>query len=131
MLKDMIRLEVALRKSEEALRVMGARVDTGLGDWMDVVKEMIQLPVVRAFGYKGAVAEELALDCMLNARHTYPDDPDFKELPFYIKFNRAKDGDLREGEAAPCVEMCRLADGARVPLYEQGKVTVLYAGSIT
>lgn len=131
-LKQMLRLEVALRTSNHALRAMGALVDSGEGDWMDVVKDMIQLPVTRAYGYKGAVAEEMALDCMLNARHLFPDDPDFVEIPFYVKYNRARDGPLVVGQTAPQVEVVPLDDVTkRVPLYDLGKVTVLFAGSIT
>ena len=74
----------------------------------------------------------------------YPEDQELKMIPLYSRFNRARDGNLKEGDSLVDVELCSPEnENERISLssfYKQecqkrnlpeGSPFVILAGSIT
>eukprot|EP00243_Klebsormidium_subtile_P011624 TRINITY_DN6681_c0_g3_i1.p1 TRINITY_DN6681_c0_g3~~TRINITY_DN6681_c0_g3_i1.p1 ORF type:complete len:222 (-),score=28.48 TRINITY_DN6681_c0_g3_i1:32-697(-) len=129
-LKAMLRREHELRRSpatQEKYAKAEEREDT---DWMDVTIEL-QKEVVREFGMEENM--DSALLQLRTAARTYPNDPDFREIPLYVKYQRSRAGHLKPGDAVPDVMLMKL-DGALQRLKDLAAGTrplVLLAGSMT
>lgn len=134
-IKEMLRLEVRHRTSKYILAEMGKRVDGGQEDWMPLVEPLVQLPIVRAFGFDTPQQERIALMYLRSAAVIWPEDSDFRTIPYWIRANRARDASFKVGDLAPPVEVHPLnrdgSYGRKVPLIHPGKLQILLAGSIT
>ena len=112
----------ALRLCGAVQRRMGAVVDAdgALGDWMDLVEPLVELPAARACGWPEHEVRRAVVFARA-APHRWPGDAFFRRVPFYVRHNRARDGPLREGDPAPNPSLHRLlADGTAgdpCPLY--------------
>lgn len=96
-------------------------------DWLECVAEL-QLQVAREFGIPDVVAgaHELRI-----ARYIHPDERFFREVPLYVKYNRARSGPLKVGDEVESVPVVR-PGGEVVPLWEMGgdeEPLVLIGGS--
>merc|ERR1711959_537864 len=71
------------------------------------VTEWIQIRVCREFGLPDA-----AVNVIRGAAKLYPDHPEMKTIPHYVRFNRSCAGRLQPGMVAPDVPLVT-ADGTR------------------
>jgi len=126
-LKKMLIRENELRLSSEVQARYENAEKSECIDWLKVTEE-VQKQVIEEFGYLNSL--ENALYCLRSAAVLYPDDPEFKEIPLYVKYNRARDGSLKEGDRAPNTSPVAL-DGTSCELLDKSKPTVLIAGSIS
>ncbi len=133
----MLRLEVLLRTSPFILEQMGERVDSGSDDWMPLIEPLVQKPIVHAFGFVTPEQEQRALMYLRSASQIWPEDPDFHNIPFWVRANRARDATFSVGDVAPQVTIHPLNDdgnyGPGEPLYDPTNLQyeILIAGSIT
>jgi hypothetical protein len=125
----MLRRENELRLSEETQEKYAAAEASTDTDWL-AVTEALQKQVVMEFGYDDSMED--ALYCLRCASQLYPNDPAMKEIPLYVKYNRARDGQLKEGDEAPntvAVDLngtsCKLLDCVA----DTNKPLVVVAGS--
>ncbi|GAQ85120.1 hypothetical protein KFL_002200060 [Klebsormidium nitens] len=129
-LKAMLRREHELRHSPATQKKYAEAEKMEVTDWMDVTIEL-QKQVVREFGLEGNM--ESALLQLRTAARTYPDDPDFRELPLYVKYQRSRAGHLKPGDSVPDIMLMKL-DGALQRLKDLAagaRPLVLLAGSMT
>jgi hypothetical protein len=101
---------------------------------MDIVREKIELPILQAFGYDDVHCSiSRGLDALQTAIYRYPDEPELKQ-PFWIKYNRARDGNLHKGSKAPNPIVYSLNNLTPERLYSEtnpSQTTIILAGSIT
>jgi len=126
LLKQMLTRENILRLSPEyQQRYEQAERDSNAEtSWLDVT-DQLQRQVVREFHLEEEMDE--ALLCLRSATQIYPD---LKEIPLYVRYNRARQGDLQIGDTAPNVPVVKL-NGEESDLVEQftSSPTVLISGS--
>jgi hypothetical protein len=97
MLKDMLRRENELRLSEETQQKYREAERKSETDWMEVTIEL-QRQVVREFGIKDI---DRGVHAIQSAYSRYgAEDEDFFNIPLYVRYNRARQGDLKEGGPA-------------------------------
>jgi hypothetical protein len=94
--KEMLRRENELRLSETTLN----RFKTEGSHLYVPITEEIQLQVCQEFGLSEEVGLT-ALRCADSLMPTSEDREDIKEISFYRKYNRMRDGDLSEGDHLP------------------------------
>jgi hypothetical protein len=126
-IKAILRRENDLRLSEETLANFSC-CSTPDG-WLDVV-DKLQRRIASEFG----LSEQVGLDAMRLADKLLPDDPEVTEISLYRKYNRCRDGDLREGDHAPDVPLHLVADGKRTALHSllnECTPLVVFVGSYT
>ena len=129
----MLKKENEYRLSEEYQKKYEEAEKSDEKDWLKVTEE-IQARVIIEFGYdttKGHLG--YALQLMRSAPEKYKDDPEFRQVPLYVKYNRAQDGDLKEGDVAPNTKVMDL-QGNECDLLDQTsngieKPVVLIGGS--
>ena len=92
--------------------------------WL-MVTDQLQRQVIQEFQLEEEMDE--ALLCLRCATQIYPD---LKEIPLYVRYNRARQGDLQVGDTAPNVPVVKL-NGKESDLMEQftSSPTVLISGS--
>ena len=127
---------------------MGKRVDSGSDDWMPLIEPLVQKPIVHAYGYDSPEQEHKALMYLRTASQIWPEDPDFRTIPFWVRANRARDASFSIGDVAPQVTIYPLREDGKIspssggwggsfglgePLYDStnSNYEVLIAGSIT
>jgi hypothetical protein len=78
------------------------------------VTDDIQRQVAREFGFEDEV---VGVEVIRTAISTYPNDPEIRSIPHYVKYNRARQGDLKVGDITPDVPLhhmdgrpCRLSE---------------------
>jgi hypothetical protein len=136
-IKTMLRLEVLLRTCPYVLGRMGHNVDSGTDDWMPLIEPLVQRPIVRAFGYETPEQERVALMYLRSAATVWPQDSDFRTIPFWVRVNRARDTYFKVGDEAPEVMVHPLNQdgtwGQEQPLinHQDDRPDILIAGSIT
>jgi len=119
--------ENELRTSEETQTLYALAEQEWDTDWMEVT-EKLQKRVLTEFGVED---EDLGLKALRCAWQLYPDDPDFKEIPLYIKFNRARKGNFCDGDDALDTDVvCMNGSKDKLLNYVRGDVPlVIVAGS--
>lgn len=101
-LRAMLEEEERLRLCPETQAKMREVTEQQHKEWLDVVEE-IQIQLVRKFGFGSTPRQEaLALHALRTAHVTYPE---FRALSVYVRNNRARDGDLKEGDTVPDVPL--------------------------
>lgn len=125
-LKNMVLRENALRLSPEWQARFAAAERTLDTDWLDCVEEL-QQEVVQEFGLQTD-----AVHFLQTAQSLYPEESFFREVPLYVKYNRARNGPLHVGAKVQDVPIVQL-DGTRTPLLMLGgngrRPLVLIGGS--
>eukprot|EP01027_Heterolobosea_sp_BB2_P016095 GEZU01022957.1.p1 GENE.GEZU01022957.1~~GEZU01022957.1.p1 ORF type:complete len:198 (-),score=47.91 GEZU01022957.1:814-1407(-) len=134
-LKAMLRREHELRTSPETQARYTAAERLPNTDWLEVTIEL-QKQVAREFLPLDATDHDVdvlvhALRCASNLFH---DDPEMKTIPLYVKYNRAQQGYLKEGDDAPLdINLVDLYCRQRLKLRDflRGRPLILVAGSYT
>lgn len=102
-LKNMLRRENELRLSDETQKKYMEAEKKSEADWINVTLEL-QRQVVREFGIRNI---DRGVHAIQSAYSRYgATDSDFFEIPLYVRYNRARQGDLKEGE--PAVNISKL-----------------------
>ena len=123
--QSMIDREIELRDSELWQQKMADTEDLDHTDWLDVVDEL-QRSIVKEFKFDDI---EYGLNVLRSASREY----DLERLPNYIKFNRAKKGNLIIGSDAPNPTVLKCDDLESVNLYdvEDKRIQFVFAGALT
>jgi len=127
-LVELLKREADLRVSEQILAEMEKAETSVDSEWMSVV-ESLQWRIVNEHNTnEGCVAPVSVKDLRLAAlRHP--------EIAFWVKYNRARKGLLRVGDAATDVPLIRTKDGCATTLLAGGrdssKPLVVAAGSMS
>jgi len=126
-LKAMLIREHELRTSIETQKIYSEAEKSEATDWMEVT-DQLQRRVIKEFGIED---EELGLYSLRTAAIAYPDVQDFKEIPLYVKYNRAKNGFLKCGDEAPNVNIVKMDQscGSLLDYSNIGRPLVVIAGS--
>lgn len=99
-LREMLIKENELRLSNEMQAKFAAlEVDTSYQDWLYAVEDM-QRELVQSHGF-GGKQQARALFELRCAAQLYPEEKEFREIPLYVKYNRAKHCSVRVGSAVP------------------------------
>ncbi len=116
--------ENELRLSDQYQKRYSDAEKTSFSSWLDVTDEL-QRQIIREFNLDEEMED--ALLCLRCATQIYPD---LKDIPLYIKYNRARDGDLQIGDIVPNVPIVQL-DGQEKHLFDglKSSSTVLISGS--
>ena len=137
----MLRREDELRRSPEYQKEMEAAEESANTEWMDVVSG-IQNRVVAEANEDDKPEPIYTVEELREAASRHPD------IAHWVKFNRARQGDLKEGDEAPDMTMRNLDESettllqgprkkAKVESNEDGdaksksKPTVVVAGSLS
>lgn len=107
MLIRMLRREAELRVSPEVQDAMEKAEMSVDSEWMDVIDKLQKRIIVecQASGKDGRVSA-ICVNDLRQAAQRYPD------IAFWVKYNRAREGTLRVGDAAPDVPL-RLAESCQ------------------
>jgi len=126
-----LRAEAAARLSDETQAAYGAaeaREDT---DWLEVTAALQQ----RLLREAGVPVERMAAALWLlrSAAALFPHEAELAAIPLHVRHNRARQGSLVVGDAAPDVPLHPLADAAPISLLAAcaDAPTLLVAGSFT
>lgn len=125
----MVIRENELRTCENTQALYREAETSYLTDWMEVTIEL-QEQVVREFGIKNL---QKGLYWLRTACRQYPDEPAFREIPIYVKYQRARQGHLTPGDECPNPPLYRLT-GERCALLDhvqEGRPLCIFAGSYT
>jgi len=116
--------ENELRLSDEYQKRYSDAEKTSFSSWLDVTDEL-QRQIIREFNLDEEMED--ALLCLRCATQIYPD---LKDIPLYVKYNRARDGDLQIGDIVPDVPIVQL-NGQENQLFDglKSSSTVLISGS--
>jgi len=92
------------------------------------VTEAVQLQVAREFGFKDPW---IGVQCLRLLPSLFPGDDELFNIPFYRRFNRAKQGLIKVGDAAPNIPVIPLDSAAERLLYDrnQTRPLVIFASS--
>lgn len=124
LLKRMLIRENELRLSDEYQQRYADAEQSSSTSWLNVT-DQLQRQVIREFNLDEEMDD--ALLCLRCATQIYSD---LKDIPLYVKYNRARDGDLQIGDSVPNVPVINL-DGEEKQLFDELKSssTVLISGS--
>jgi len=92
-LKKMYQRENDLRLSKEIQEKMDECILSNMNEYANLL-ESIQRRVLKEYGFN----DEDDLDLFREGLGIYNDDEELKSIPYYSKFNRARDGDLNVGD---------------------------------
>ena len=125
----LLQREDAARRAPETQRLMEMAERRGTSDWIEVataVQRRVARESLPAGASEGDVDARVA--AMRYAAQRHP------ECCHWVRFNRARVGDLREGDAAPDVRLWRIDDGAATSLLadrDEAKPLVVVSGSLS
>jgi len=125
----MLKRENELRLSKEFQRLIDGHNQTSAEPFY----EALQKQVAKEFGFKSEAEQELGVTIMRCALTLYKEDPSIAQIPLYVKYNRAEQGELKLGDECPDVTMRNL-DGSAAKLSDftkQSLPVLLVAGSYT
>ena len=116
--------ENELRLSEEYQKRYQEAERTSSSSWLDVT-DQLQREIIREFQLDDEMED--ALLCLRCATQIHPD---LKDIPLYVRYNRARSGDLNIGNSTPNVPVVQL-DGKESQLFDglKSSSTVLISGS--
>ena len=124
----LLELEDAARRAPETQRLMEVAERRGTSDWIEVataVQRRVAHESLPAGASEGDV--DARVTAMRYAAQRHP------EICHWVRFNRARVGDLREGDAAPDIQLWHL-DGAATSLLagrDLSKPLIVVSGSLS
>ena len=105
-LRAMLIRENELRLSPEIQAIYKDRNENPMkGDWISYTYKL-QEDLVKEFGY-GESPEEIKW-ALFQLRTATQVHPDLSEIPLYVKYNRAKRGNLKVGDSPPPIPTFRM-----------------------
>lgn len=112
-LVQLLRREVELRKSEETQVAMQQAEESVESEWMNVVED-VQHRIIQEYRQEcdssDATLLSITVHDLRQAALRHP------EIAFWVKYNRARRGDLKVGDVAPDVPLYRAVDGESTSL---------------
>lgn len=112
-LKKMVLREKELRLSTEWQNRFAAAELCSDTDWLECVVDL-QSQVVQEFSFP-----EETVHLLRTAHLAYPSEAFFRETPVQVKYNRARNGPLKQGADVSLVHICQM-NGQKVPLWDFG-----------
>jgi hypothetical protein len=130
-LEKMIIEEEQIRNSKEYIDKCTEVKDIPNG-WLTVTGQM-QTDLVKRYGFTDEMSCDVALNRLRRASTIYPNNKIFKEVPVYIRNNKAQEGYLKEGDIAPNI-ILHTIDTNKIELkdlLQDNKITLLIGSSLT
>ena len=135
LLEKMVEVEAEMRKSKEYIQRCD-EVSNIPDGWLKVTDDM-QREIVKKFadenGFNNELSIEFAIQDLRTAHHIYPNNPIFREIPVYVRENKANVGHLEKDNPFTDVvlvdineNMIKLSD-----LLDHSKPNLIFAGSHT
>lgn len=135
LLETMVKAEADMRKSKEYIDRCDEVANISDG-WLKITSDM-QRELVEKFAkennFNNEISIELALQDLRTAHIKYPDNRIFREIPVYVRENKAKQGNLKEEDSIIDVELYNI-NGNKIRLSElldNSKPNLIFAGSHT
>jgi hypothetical protein len=101
--------------------------------WLQVTAKM-QRDLVKKHGFDDDISCNIAVNTLRRARYIYPNNPIFK-TPVYVRENKARVGELKEGDSIVNVELFQLnkdkVNLQKVIAEFKSEYTVIFGGSHT
>jgi len=135
-LVKMLRIENEIRLTEEVQDKLDQTIIADSDSYTEII-EGIQKTVLKQFGFE---ADQTNLTRYRAASSMYPDDAEIKNEAYYYKFNRSRQGNLKEGDSInlQSLSLYNLATNQHQNIYDILQVEsntqlplVLIAGSIS
>jgi hypothetical protein len=98
-LEKMVMREEEIRMSQEYKQACTNVKDIPNG-WLNVTKD-VQVQVAKEFGFTDEINCEIACNRLRRAQYIYPNNKIFTSGPVYVRQNKARVGDLKEGDKLP------------------------------
>ena len=134
-LVDLLHREAALRKSKKVQDDMESAEESAETEWMSVI-DVLQRQIVNE--YLSTLSDQGTGISVTDLRIAALRHP---EIAFWVKHNRARQGELRVGDKAPDSPLRRATDGTETSLLKQKreqadssptkKPLVVFAGSLS
>lgn len=125
---ELLRREDAARRAPATQRLMEEAERSGASDWIEVAAAVQRRVARESLAVEASEREvDARVAAMRYAAQRHP------EICYWVRFNRARVGDLCEGDVAPDVRLWRL-DGAATSLLadrDEAKPLVVISGSLS
>lgn len=95
-LELMVQEEERIRMSKE-YQEQCTKVKDIVNGWLDVSAN-VQKEVAKKFGFIDEVSNNIAINMLRRARYLYPDNEIFKNVPVYVRENKANQGKFNIGD---------------------------------
>ena len=100
------------------------------GDWLEIVGEL-QHQIAKEHGFIEPGEQSLAVEYIRTARSKFPGEEEMCSIPIYVKYNRARQGELSEGDQVPNIALFDPESPKWIHLTEMNGIQVFLAGSYT
>jgi len=100
----MLQRENEIRLSPELQQIFDDNVVRGEFGKVNNLFSQVQIQVLHEFGFKQDQILD-GLNFLRSARSSYPDDEEILNAANYLKYNRSCQGDLKEGDDIPDVQL--------------------------
>lgn len=130
-LELMIIEEEKIRTSKEYQNLC-TKVKNIPNGWLDVT-EQIQINLVKKYGFIDSISCDVACNHLRRAQYMYPNNPIFKQVPTYVRENKANIGTLDVGSIVPNITL-HSHDLSTIKLHDlilEGKLNIIFASSET
>jgi hypothetical protein len=127
----MLEREEKIRMSEDYVNKC-SDVKNEINGWLRISEEL-QYEIVKEFGYTSEIEQHLAVNRMRRAQYIYPSEPLFKTISVYVRNNIANEGNLKENDVVPNLQI-HTTNLENVNLHEtfsKSKNNLLLCGSHT
>jgi len=115
MLELMIIEEEHIRQSVEYQNECTSAKDIPNG-WLAVTEQM-QQDLVKKFGFDDDISCDIACNMLRRAQYDYPNNKIFKEVPVYVRNNKANMGKFTEGDFVPNITIHKRC-GSEIKLHD-------------
>jgi hypothetical protein len=98
--------------------------------WLDITAKM-QQSIATDFGFDDEISNDIACNHLRRAQYMYPNDPEFKSIPVYVRENKANEGTLKVGDDIPNVVLYDMNHNKRLlhDLIDLKKINLCIASS--
>lgn len=108
-MKAMLEHENALRLSEEYQEALDQ-----LGECEDADVEALYLQLQQRVARQAGLPASIGVKALRSFQALFPDDAELQSIPLYVKYNRSKQGTLREGDPVPSTPLATLNGNVRL-----------------
>lgn len=129
-LEKMVYEEEQVRRSKQYIDACSAVKNIPNG-WLKVTATA-QEDIVKKFGYEDEISRKVACNMLRRAQYLYPTNPVFKNIPVYVRENKANPGTLKPGNVIPDIDIFSRT-GNIVKLFDvtRNGLNIFFAGSHT
>ena len=108
-MKAMLEHENKLRLSEEYQQALDQ-----LGECEDAEVEALYLELQHKVARQAGLPASVGVKVLRSFQTLFPNDAELQSIPLYVKYNRSKQGSLREGDTVPATPLATLNGNVRL-----------------